>query len=76
MSPCGDRQCRNPHPSTWLEYGPLMAHPLPERDDPWNEPLPFDWRELLDPWLWVGAVMTLVGLVAGIWLIAAFVPGP
>jgi hypothetical protein len=43
------------------------------RDVGYDDPLPLDWRELLDPWLWIGAVLVLVALVAAIWLIAAFV---
>jgi hypothetical protein len=49
--------------------------PLPERLDPgYDDPRPLDWRELLDPWLWIGAVFVVVALVALCGLFIAVVP--
>lgn len=65
------------HPSTWLDYSSLNERPLPDRRDPgYDDPRPLDWRELLDPWLWLAAVAVLVGLVAFLGLVIAVVPGP
>lgn len=46
---------RAPHASVEREW---------DRRDTSDEPLPFDWREMLDPRLWFAALVLLAGLVA------------
>lgn len=58
-----------------LTHGAIAPRPLPNRHDPdYDDPRPLEWDELMNPMLWLAAVLMLVGLVAFIWLVAAVVP--
>lgn len=54
-----------------LTYGPIETR-LPERHDPdYDDPRPLDWDELLNPMLWLTAVLMLAGLWAFMALVIA-----
>lgn len=59
-----------------LKYGPLPEPREWDRRDPDYGPAPLELRELANPWLWLAAVVFVIGLIAGLALVIAFVPGP
>jgi hypothetical protein len=62
------------HPATWLTDRPLPAAREYDRREMNGDPDP--WAEVRSPWLWLAAVVCFLGLVAGLALVIAVVPGP